>query len=523
MYKDFELNKIFIDTQKITMAASLFFVIVNYAFFSRVFEFALQEKNYVVLVTTPFVLFCIFMFVFNLLFLFTYKYSYKTILGIIIFVVAISEYFMNTFGTIIDKNMIFNVVQTDTREAFDLLTLKLVIYIILLGIVPIALLSKITINFKSYKNELINKLIISFFFFIVIIISYISLSKQYSPFFRNHGDLRFYITPTYPIYSFGKFISFQLQSKQEIVTIGEDAKKIPFEKKRLIVMIVGETARAQNFELNGYDKSTNPLLSETPNIVNLNNVYSCGTATAVSVPCMFSKFGRNDYGDDKQNYENLVDILNKTGVNVVWLDNNSGGSKGVADRLKNVKYYGGSNFDEVMFDDLKKSINNINKDTFIVLHQQGSHGPTYYKRYPENFKKFEPTCDTPEIDKCSQEEVINTYNNTIVYTDYIVSEVIKMLQAQQKNVDTSLLYFSDHGESLGENGIYLHGLPYLIAPDAQKHIPSIFWFGNGFDKQKNILSSKKNNDFSHDNIFHTVLGLFNISTKEYDHKLDILK
>ena len=271
MYKDFELNKIFIDTQKITMAASLFFVIVNYAFFSRVFEFALQEKNYVVLVTTPFVLFCIFMFVFNLLFLFTYKYSYKTILGIIIFVVAISEYFMNTFGTIIDKNMIFNVVQTDTREAFDLLTLKLVIYIILLGIVPIALLSKITINFKSYKNELINKLIISFFFFIVIIISYISLSKQYSPFFRNHGDLRFYITPTYPIYSFGKFISFQLQSKQEIVTIGEDAKKIPFEKKRLIVMIVGETARAQNFELNGYDKSTNPLLSETPNIVNLNN------------------------------------------------------------------------------------------------------------------------------------------------------------------------------------------------------------------------------------------------------------
>lgn len=517
------MQKILIDSQKVTIFVSIFFVIANYAFFSRVFGFAWQEENYVVLTTTPLVLFFLFMFIFNILFLLTNKFLYKLILSILIFVFATSGYFMNTFGTIIDKNMIFNVVQTDPNEAFDLITFKLLMYIFCLGIFPILLLLKMKISFTSYKNEIINKLIVAAISFIFVVFSYFLLSKQYSPFFRNHGDLRFYINPTYPIYSFGKFVSLQIKSKQEIISIGNDAQRKSFPKKRLVVMILGETARAQNFELNGYSKSTNPLLSHNSDIINLNDVYSCGTATAVSVPCMFSKFGRDDYGDDKQNYENLVDVLNKTGVNVVWLDNNSGGSKGVADRIKNVKYYGGDNFDEVMFEDFKKSIENIKQDTFVVLHQQGSHGPTYYKRYPEKFKRFAPTCDTPEIDKCSKEEVVNTYDNTIVYTDYFINEIINILSKKQLESDTSLFYFSDHGESLGENGLYLHGLPYLVAPESQKHVPSIFWLGDSFKKEKDILNSKKNQHFSHDNIFHTVLGLFNVSTREYDIKLDMLK
>ena len=235
---------------------------------------------------------------------------------------------------------------------------------------------------------------------------------------------------------------------------------------------------------------------------------------------MFSKFGHDNWNDAKEYYENVVDVLAKTGVRVLWRDNNSGGDKDVAKRVKDIKQLKGVDFDRVLFNDLENDIKTTYEDTLVVLHQEGSHGPTYFERYPSEFKRFTPTCDTQNLTKCSQEAIVNTYNNTIVYTDYIINRAIELLKSHETSYETSLIYMSDHGESLGENGIYLHGLPYLIAPDSQKHIPAIIYTES---EKRQALQTRAHETFSHDNLFHTLLGLFDVQTQEYNPKLDMLR
>ena len=510
------------DFQKIIFFTAAYFVIfVNFTFFTKLNEFANAENNSLIVFTAPFILFLILVFALNVISLLTYKYTFKALLIVLITTAAISSYFMNTFSTVIDKDMIANVFQTDKAEAFDLVTLKLIAYILFLCILPSMLLARYKIEYKSYKREVLNRLFVIFAVLLLVGASYMTFSKNYSSFFRNHGELRYYLNPSYPIYSFVKFVKREFQVPKTIIPIANDANiKQTDSKKRLFVFVVGETARAANFSLNGYERDTNPLLREQ-DVLSMENFYSCGTATAVSLPCMFSKFGKNGYDEDKKYFENLVDVINKSGVRVIWRDNNSGRSKGVADRIKNAQYFGGEKFDEVMLEDLQQSIDTSYEDTFIVLHQEGSHGPTYYKRYPDEFKKFKPTCDRQDLEKCTQEEIVNTYDNTILYTDYLLDKTIKFLKNNDSKYETFMMYVSDHGESLGENGIYLHGLPYAIAPDFQKHIPAVFYFGNDMKQKKEILKNSKLNEYSHDNIFHTFLGLFGIETKEYDNNLDL--
>jgi lipid A ethanolaminephosphotransferase len=163
-------------------------------------------------------------------------------------------------------------------------------------------------------------------------------------------------------------------------------------------------------------------------------------------------------------------------------------------------------------------------DILIVLHQMGSHGPAYFKRYPAEFRAFTPTCETNQLDSCTQEEISNTYDNTILYTDYFLSRVIDLLRANDGGFETALLYVSDHGESLGESGVYLHGLPYLIAPDAQIRVPLVAWFGRNYDDvDRAALRQLRDRPLSHDNIFHTMLGLFEAGSEVYDPKQDLLQ
>ncbi len=515
----------FTDSQKIIFLTAGFLVLFsNFMFFKKLYEFALLESNTVVTLSAPFILFILLVLLLNILLLPTYKRSLKTMLFILIAISALSGYFMDTFSSVIDKVMIASMFQTDSAEAFDLFTPKLLFYIVVFSLLPIFFLSKYKIEYKTYKMEILSKSAVIVSSLLLVALSYMLLGKYYSAFFRNHGELRYYLNPSYPVYSFSKYVKKEFSSQKIIIPIAQDAKMVQVgAKKRLFVFVVGETARAHNFSLNGYEHDTNPLLKAQDNIVNLENFYSCGTATAVSLPCMFSKFCKNEYNDDKMSYENLVDVISKVGIRVLWRDNNSGRSKGVADRIKDVKYFGGEKFDEVMLDDLQQSINTSYEDTLIVLHQEGSHGPTYYKRYPDTFKKFQPTCDTQDLEKCTQEEIVNTYDNTILYTDYLLDKTIKFLKNNEQKYETIMMYVSDHGESLGENGIYLHGLPYAIAPDFQKHIPAVFYFGNDMKEKREMLEALKTDEYSHDYIFHTFLGLFGVETKEYDRNLDIFK
>lgn len=295
-------------------------------------------------------------------------------------------------------------------------------------------------------------------------------------------------------------------------------------------MVVGEAVRADRLSLNGYTRQTTPLL-QREDIINFPEMYSCGTSTAVSVPCMFSIFTRDEYSDNNmKSQENLLDVLHHAGVNILWRDNNSD-SKGTALRVPYEDYKSPSRNpicdvecrDEGMLVGLQEYIDRTKYgDILIVLHQMGNHGPAYFKRYPKEFEKFTPVCKTNQLEECSREEIGNAYDNAVLYTDYFLSKVISLLKQNEKSFESAMVYISDHGESIGENNLYLHGLPYFMAPDSQKHVGAILWFGNGFKIDNKALKEKSTEIFSQDYLFHTILGLLEVDTSIYDKTLDIL-
>ena len=295
-------------------------------------------------------------------------------------------------------------------------------------------------------------------------------------------------------------------------------------------MVVGETARADHFSLNGYPKKTNPLL-EKEDIISFNNFYSCGTSTAISVPCMFSLLGKKGFSKEEFRWsENTLDVLKHAGVNILWRDNNSS-SKGVADRVTYQDFRTPTNNpdcdvecrDSGMLANLQEYIDSVMEgDILIVLHQMGNHGPAYYKRYPKAFEVFSPTCQSNQLETCSPEEISNSYDNVIVYTDYFLSKVINLLKSNSSEYESALVYVSDHGESLGENGIFLHGLPYSLAPEQQKHVAALMWLGEGMKDHQPAILEKQHQHLTHDNIPHTLLGLMEIESETYNRELDIL-
>ncbi|HSG62840.1 MAG TPA: sulfatase-like hydrolase/transferase, partial [Pseudomonadales bacterium] len=314
---------------------------------------------------------------------------------------------------------------------------------------------------------------------------------------------------------------------------GEDAVLIRGEKPRLMVVIVGETLRADHIGLNGYHRQTTPLLAVREDVYSFKDVSACGTSTAFSVPCMFALEGMEDYDRDETRYiENVLDVAKRAGVNVVWLDNNSD-SKGVADRVTFMDYKNPANNpvcedecrDEGMWQGLQEVVAQSNqRHTLIVLHQMGNHGPAYFRRYPARFAKYMPVCETNQLEQCPREHIVNAYDNIIYYTDYFINGVINHLDSLKGEYDTSMLYISDHGESLGENNLYLHGLPYAFAPDEQKKVPMLLWIGEDLAQtlETSSLKEQRNNPLSHDVISHTILGMLNIKTSVYRSELDIL-
>lgn len=464
--------------------------------------------------------------------LFTYKYTTKPILIFILLVSSLTSYFMDSYHVVIDHTMIQNIAQTNIDESRDLFTFKLIWYFLLLGLLPSIFIYKINVKSASLKVELASKLKIVAVSLLVMVALILVFSKFYTSFFREHKTFRYYTNPTYYVYSIGKYINNIFQADGlPVLAIGMDAKIPPNDIDReLVILVIGEAARADRFSLNGYPRETNPLLNKE-DIVNFSNMRSCGTSTAVSVPCMFSNFGRAGYSDEKaKNTQNLLDVLLHAGVNILWRDNNSD-SKGVAlsvpyEDFKNPKNNPICDVecrDEGMLSGLQEYISQKKTgDIFIVLHQMGNHGPAYYKRYPQSFERFTPVCKTSQLESCTREEIGNAYDNAILYTDYFLSKVIGLLKKNSKEFEAAMIYMSDHGESLGENGLYLHGMPYFMAPDEQKRVGTVMWFGDGFHIDKSALRDKSAREYSHDNLFHTILGLMEVNTTVYDRKKDIV-
>ncbi|WP_428737580.1 phosphoethanolamine transferase [Sulfurimonas sp.] len=520
---------------KLIIFTAIFLVLFdNYSFFHNVLEiYPFNFSNSGFLFSLGLVLVSVITLVFTLV---SSKYTTKTILIAVVIVSSMTNYFMNSYKVVIDDSMIRNMMQTDIHESLDLLSIKQVLYFIFLGLLPAYLIYKVKIEYRAFKKEVFAKIITVFASLALVLLSVFIFSKHYTSFFREHKPLRYSTNPTYWIYSTVKYISKTFNSGPIIVKpLGEDAKINEDENttKKLVIMVVGEAVRADHFSLNGYERDTNPLLKQE-DIINFSQMYSCGTSTAESVPCMFSQFDRGDYSYKKGiTNENVLDVIKHTGkVAILWRDNNSD-SKGVALRVNYENYKKpvnnticteGECRDIGMLVGLGKFIeDNKNKNILIILHQMGNHGPAYYKRYTKDFEQYTPVCETNQLEECTQDEIKNGYDNSILYTDMFLAKTIEFLKQYDDTYQTAMIYMSDHGESLGEGGVYLHGLPYFMAPDAQKHIGSLMWFGDKMKQKLNVdvLKAQKDQEFSQDNFFHSLLGIFKVQTTAYDQELDM--
>ena len=519
---------------KLIIYLSIFFTLFyNYSFFENLIKVYTLNNNLGFVISTAFVMTFFLTFLLGLV---SFKYTIKPISIILLLVSSMTSYFMNTYHAIIDATMIRNMMQTNIHESMDLLSVEQVVYFIFFGLVPSYYIYKVKIEERGFKKEFFSRIKLLLLSLGIIAVAIFSFSKYYTSFVREHKPLRFTINPTYWMYSTGKYINLTFNSAPLVVKpIGLDAKIVDTSgRKKIVIMVVGEASRADHFSLNGYERDTNPLL-EQEDIINLPNVSSCGTSTAVSVPCMFSKYDRSSYSYKKGiSTENVVDVLKHTKkIAILWRDNNSD-SKGVALRVPYQDYKMAKNNPDCqegecrdigMLVGLDKFIaKNKDKDIFIVLHQMGNHGPAYYKRYTKEFEKFKPVCKTNQLEQCSQEEIANAYDNAILQTDTFLTKTIHFLKGYENKYDTAMIYMSDHGESLGEEGVYLHGLPYFMAPSAQTHIGALMWFGKGMKKEVNAVAFQKRADkkYTQDALFSTLLGLFDVQTKVYNKKMDML-
>ena len=471
----------------------------------------------------------------------SFRYLAKPVLVALVLAASAASYFIVAYGIVIDRSMIQNMFETDAREAAELLNWRMAAWIALLGVLPALLIARADIRFPRGARGLFERIRQALGSLMLAALLLALLFKSLAPALHEHRELRFLLTPTNFVQALHGYLSNRFAADVVVAPLGRDAVKGAARagqtRRTLTVIVVGETARAASFSLNGYARDTNPLLARQSGLINFSHVHSCGTATAVSVPCVFSAFGREDYTQSKaQRQEGLLDVLSHAGFDVVWRDNNSG-CKGVCDRVgfedlsrpvPGASHCNGDEcYDERLLDGLPQLLRERGRDMVVVLHQKGSHGPAYASRHPAAFSRFGPECKTGEFERCSRASIQAAYDNTILYTDYFLSRTIDRLRAmaEQEGVDTAMLYFSDHGESLGENNVYLHGTPYFIAPREQTEVPMMFWmsdsFGARFRIDRRCLAQRRNEPLSHDNVFHSVLGMLDVNTAVLNPRLDI--
>ena len=466
------------------------------------------------------------------------RQTVRPLLGLLLVVSAAAGYFMDRYAIYMDRAMLRNVLATNFSEAGELLGWGLAVHLLLSGVVPAALLWWPTLRRRPLRRAAAVRTAWLAGSLVVGVLSLLLVFADFASLMRNHREVRHLITPANIVASLaGNAWGHTGRPSQRRTVVGADASMaVPPAGRRptLFVLVVGETARAQNFSLNGYARVTNPQLARR-DVINFPHATACGTSTEVSLPCMFSLFGRAHYDEEKiQTHESVLHVLARAGVKVLWRDNQSG-CKTVCDGLPveqldhaadDALCPGGQCLDEILLRGMDQVLRDRAGNLVVVLHQLGSHGPAYFKRYPAAFKRFTPACETEDLRHCSPAEIVNAYDNTLLYTDYFLGKLIDFLEKAGTTHDTAMLYVSDHGESLGEKGLYLHGMPWRIAPDVQTHVPFVLWLSPGFQADGGVDASclrarAGQQAVSHDHLFHSMLGLFGVHTQAYDPRLDL--
>ncbi|MFM5750248.1 phosphoethanolamine transferase [Aeromonas veronii] len=471
---------------------------------------------------------------------FTFRFVLKPFFTVLILTGSIVSYAMLKYGVIFDAGMIQNIVETNSGEAGAYLNGSVALWFLLTGLLPVLVLWSLRIRYPArwYHGLALRAgaLAISLLFIGGVASLYY---QDYASVGRNNKSLAKEIVPAnyvHGLYKYGRDVLFATPIPYQ--HLGTDARVVARgSKPTLMFLVVGETARSQNYSLNGYGKATNSFTEKEQGVVSFRNVRSCGTATAVSVPCMFSNLTRRGYDDQlASSRDGLLDVLQHAGVSVLWKEND-GGCKGVCRNVPTIeilpKSYpalcqGESCYDEVLLEGLDQQIAGMKGNKLVAFHLMGSHGPTYFRRYPASERVFMPDCPRSDIENCSNEELVNTYDNTIRYTDKVVGLLIDKLKSLESQYDVGLVYLSDHGESLGAMGLYLHGTPYKFAPDDQTRVPLLTWFSPQLQADRQLdmgclAAEASSQRFSHDNLFHSMLGIMDVQTKVYDGALDLFK
>lgn len=488
------------------------FLFFHYPFFEFVFN-NIDCKSFsgILLIISLIVLVLILNALVFFWFLFLSRYVGKFLLVVFFIINAFAVYFINTYSVIIDESMIGNIFNTNYEESSSFFSIKLVFYIILLAIIPSIYIIKakiINVTFKKFS------IISSLTLLLILILVGINASNVLW-IDKNSKIVGGLAMPwSYTINTSLFYVHKSKKNEKEILLPNATIKD---KQKSIVVLVIGESARSQNFSLYGYKKDTNPLLSKTPNVFHF-NATSCATYTTAGVKCILEHANSDDL------YEILPNYLYRNNVEVIWRSTNWGeppvhiknylNKEALKQNCKGVE----CDYDEVLLSGLKEQILASKKDKIlIVLHTSTSHGPTYSTKYPPQFETFTPVCNSVELSKCSQSELINAYDNTIVYTDYLLSKVIQDLK-ELTTYKSAMIFVSDHGESLGEKNLYMHGLPLSLAPKEQYEIPFIVWYSSNSSKQL-----KPNNEVSQNHVFHSVLNFLNIESPIYNEDLNIFK
>lgn len=483
-----------------------------------------------------------FLFALNFIFqIFSWPYLFKPFFAVLLVLSALISFAGFQYGVIVDQDMLVNVLETDRGEAGSYLTIYSVLWLLGFGLVPALALLFTPIRPEKSALRFLMKKGLSMLVSVVVIGVIAGLYYQnYSSVGRNNSSLKKMIIPTHFLYSsFGLVKQRYFTEPMVYQEIGQDAQQKPSavrqatQKPTLVFFVLGETARVQNYQYFGYPRDTNAYTAPFQPIF-FKDVASCGTATAVSVPCMFSNMNRQNFDRSRaDNQDNVLDILQRAGISLLWKEND-GGDKNVAKNIPLKELArdnreglcdGDTCYDIAMLENLDQEIATQQGNRMIFMHFIGSHGPTYFKRYPKEMAVYQPDCPRADIENCSVEQIVNTYDNTIRYSDYVMSQLLAKLDSLQDRYNTALIYISDHGESLGENGLFLHGMPYSLAPEYQTRVPLLIWMSSGFSQNKGIdvecLRSNSELPYAHQNLFHSLLGVMDVSTKAYQANLDL--
>lgn len=433
---------------------------------------------------------------------------------------AFALYFLETYGVVLDKSMMGNVFNTNVAEASSLFHPKLLVYLLVLGVLPCWLLARVEVQ----RSPLLRRVVFSVLV-LLLGLGWIYASSKTWLWIDDHASRLGGMTMpwSYVINASRHKVDHLLASREQTLL---PAASFVADGKTIVILVIGEAARAQNFSLYGYRRPTNPLLAGS-GVTVLPHARACSTYTTASVACMLSHIEAS--GPLSRSYEPLPSYLQRHGIDVIWRTRNWGEPPlkvqtfQRAGELRQACQGNGCGYDEVLLDALDQRIRSSTKDRiFVVLHQAGSHGPSYHTEYPQPFEVFKPVCKSVELHQCTNEELVNAYDNTIVYTDYFLHRAIGVLKAFPATA-TLLMYISDHGESLGEYGLYLHGTPYSIAPDVQKDIPFLVWMSDAFRQKKGISMAllTRPTSGSQANVFHSVMGAFDMRSEIYNRQLDI--